>query len=490
MEHWKAEANAIREKKEQARLERNALNEGVLQWEEALAIVRGFEEDLKREVVAHTETTRSNVMGRSSSVPVTVGHASRNSKKTFGTASALSSPGLKEYTPPSAFLTMSAAGPLPTTRASMRSQSASHRDSLLSDSGDEEKVPDDLYPQASPKKISSVRKSPTQVEESLDHLILKGIEEVLRKLDEKVQLAESRNWKLLVCCLAAEAQAFREAREIMVRRLEQEAHQNSNATLGLAKNEPRSELFDDVDEGVGLKSKFGRTELGSKLGSIASKHSDRGGKRDIGTINALDMDDTLQNWGDVHDFGGVGLIGMQEEEDTTPFNMEVEMTPMQSHSHSQSSLQDSSSMPVSPKTPSRRASITAKSRKIYGMNRDGVEGVDGSGWDGYLDENEDDDDDDNDTVRGSVHEGQYLKGPTVGQIMRRQGSSGAGAGVPGGSGMGSSGPSGIALGLGAGWGRVRSPIIGGGEGGGLGGLGGGGRDRDGQGYADESLMLG
>jgi len=484
VDHWKVEAEVIREKKEQARLEREALKEGVVYWEEALAIVHGFEADLKREMASTAATTPSGGMGGSSVTPLRRDNVSRNSARGFGIASVVTSPGAGDYSSPSTFLgnrsnSITAATPQPPAKPGRQRPSLTRFDSLISNSDDEGQgeVPDDLYPQASPKAKSRARRSSSP--ESMDQVILKGIEEVLHKLDEKVQLAESKNWRLLVCCLAAEAQAFREAREIMLKKILCATYNNKAQPIP-EKNELKDGLFGDPEEGVGLKSKFGRMELGSKLGSVTSRHTvtERFGSRDSGH----DSEDVAQNWGDIHDFGGVGLM---DNEETRPFGIEMEMTPMQTHSLSQSSLQDSSSMSVSPKTPSQRGSLSGKTRKLRGGRRarEGVEGVDGSGWDreidGYLGD-DNDEDDDNATVKGSIHEGniQFLKGPTVGQVMRSQGS--PGGEVPGGSGMGmgSSGPSGIALGLGAGWGRIRSPELGSADG------------REGGGFGGESLMLG
>ncbi|KAF8442760.1 hypothetical protein BGX38DRAFT_770318 [Terfezia claveryi] len=480
VDHWKAEAEAIREKKEQARLEREALKEGVVHWENALAIVHGFEENLKREMASTAATTPSGGMGRSSVTPLQRDNVRPNSARGFGTASAVTSPGAGNYSssftfPGNRSKAMTAATPQLPAKPGRQRPSLTHFDSLIPNSDDEgqEEVPDDLYPQAPPKGKSRARRSSSP--KSMDQLILNGIEEVLGKLDEKVQLAESKNWRLLVCCLAAEAQAFREAREIMLKKIFCETYNNKAQPIP-AKDEPK---FGDPEEGVGLKSKFGRMELGSKLGSVTSKHTvtERFGLRDSGHDN----EDLAQNWGDIHDFGGVGLM---DNEETRPFDIEMEMTPMQDHSLSQSNLQDSSSMSVSPKTPSQRGSLSSKTRKLCEGRRarEGVEGVDGSEWDREIDGHSEDDngeEDDNATVKGSIYEGriQFLKGPTVGQVMRRQGSPG---GVVGGSGMamGSSGANGIALGLGPGWGRIRSPDFGGTDGREVGGLG------------EECLMLG
>jgi len=476
VDHWKAEAEAIREKKEQARLEREALKEGVVHWEEALSIVRGFEKDLKCEMARIATTGPSGGMERSSVTPSRRGNARRNITRDFETASVVASPGAGDYSSLPTFLgnrskSMTAATSQPLTKSGKQWPSLTRFDSLISNSDGEGQggVPDDLYSQASPKAKSRARRPSSP--EGMDQLILNGIEEVLHKLDAKVQLAESKNWRLLVCCLAAEAQAFREAREIMLRKILCETYNNKAQPLP-EEREPKGGMFRDPEEAVGLKSRFGRMELGSTLDSVTSRRpvTERFRSRDSGQGS----EEVAQNWGDIHGFGSVRLV---DNEDTRPFDIEMEMTPMQNRSLSQSILQASSSISVSPKTPSRRGSLSSKTQKLRGVRPEregveGVEGVDGSGWgreiNGYGGEDNDDDDDYNATVKGSIHEGnmQFLKGPTVGQVMRGLGNSGAG--VPGGgeNGVGSGGPSGIALGA---WGRMKSPGLGSADGGGLGG---------------------
>lgn len=467
MEHWKVEADALREKKEQARMEREALREGVIEWEEALALVRGFEENLKREVVASTMSSSSAGIDGSHATFLKHNDSKRNSPRSFGAGTAMArSP--RDYSSPSTFLgnrnklSPTSSGPFSPAR-----KPSLHRfDSLLSSSPDDGQVPDDLYPRSSPKTKTKTDNQRVKSQTStLDTIILKAIEEVLIKLEEKVQHAENKNWNLLVCCLAAEAQAFREAREIMHQKI-----YNSGATPSEGYSKPKSshkaernEPFGDIDEGVDLKSKFGRMEIGSMKMTggkhvekqrsrlfdphgLGSGHADEGGLV-RGASGGLDDDEleTTQNWGDIQNFGGVGLIGADTEEETKLFELDMdgtEMTPMQrqgSHSQSQNQSQSNSqqggSSSVSPKTPSRKGSHSSRNRRMNRAAGDsGIAGIDGSGsggvwdrrrdFDGYNPDNGgsgavwdrrgrdidgynpdnggDEEDDDNATVRGSV----------------------------------------------------------------------------------------
>ncbi|CUS08248.1 unnamed protein product [Tuber aestivum] len=49
--------------------------------------------------------------------------------------------------------------------------------------------------------------------------IMQGLEGVVEALEQKLESAENRGWKLLVCCIGAELEAFREAKEVMKKSL-------------------------------------------------------------------------------------------------------------------------------------------------------------------------------------------------------------------------------------------------------------------------------
>ncbi|KAF8471785.1 hypothetical protein BDZ91DRAFT_716539 [Kalaharituber pfeilii] len=455
IEHWKAEAEALGEKKEQARIEHEALKEGVVEWEEALSIVRRFEEDLKRRLMRPAAATIGTTENRNAS-PL-------KSSNRINMSNRMGSPDSLRYSSPSTFLgnqkTQSSTA-TPSSGFNSGKPSFERVTSSVYSSGDE--VPEDLYPRAPSRSKRKPQAHKDILIDGIEMNILKDIEDVLHKLEQKVQNAESKNWKLLVCCLAAEAQAFKEAREIMLKKL----HSQASKEPRLSATSQESEPFVSMDETVGLKSKFGRMEIGSMRmgGSVHTTHGITGGLESGpagaressaggGILNErmveFDNDDSTQHWGDIHDFGGVGL----DSEEMRQFDLEMEMEPVSGQSRSSSSQQESSSS-ISPKTPYRRESLSKRSRMIRSIIKHDVESLrDRSGWDregdGVVDE---DDDDDSATVKGSI---QFLKSPTVGQVMRQQGSA-SGTGASGsGSGSGILGGR-ISLGLGAGWARVRS----------------------------------
>jgi len=49
--------------------------------------------------------------------------------------------------------------------------------------------------------------------------IMQGLEGVVEVLEQKLNSAEDRGWKLLVCCIGAELEAFKEAKEVMKKSL-------------------------------------------------------------------------------------------------------------------------------------------------------------------------------------------------------------------------------------------------------------------------------
>lgn len=56
-------------------------------------------------------------------------------------------------------------------------------------------------------------------EGSVKDKIVRDIEDVIEQLEKMLEVAEGRNWRLLVCCVGAELQVFLEAREVMKRSL-------------------------------------------------------------------------------------------------------------------------------------------------------------------------------------------------------------------------------------------------------------------------------
>jgi hypothetical protein len=56
--------------------------------------------------------------------------------------------------------------------------------------------------------------SPASPDNSIKGLISR-MDRTMFYIESKLKLAESKNWKLLVCCIGAELEAFKQGREIL-----------------------------------------------------------------------------------------------------------------------------------------------------------------------------------------------------------------------------------------------------------------------------------
>lgn len=84
--------------------------------------------------------------------------------------------------------------------------------------------------------------------------IMQGIEDVIEALGERLESAQSQGWKLLVCCIGAELQAFEEAREVMKRSLAATPASNNKTPKLVATDS------DDESEGGGINGGNGPIE--------------------------------------------------------------------------------------------------------------------------------------------------------------------------------------------------------------------------------------
>ncbi|KAJ5142824.1 uncharacterized protein N7515_001611 [Penicillium bovifimosum] len=74
--------------------------------------------------------------------------------------------------------------------------------------------------------------TPTDTKDELVRSILDDMEKTTRRLESHLELAEDKDWKLLVCCIAAELEALREARGLLLSAFDlphEDAPLNSNA---------------------------------------------------------------------------------------------------------------------------------------------------------------------------------------------------------------------------------------------------------------------
>ena len=450
IESWRAEADALRMKKEQARDEVNALREGVIDWEEAVVLISNFEKNLRRQMnpggkPAGTSGSKSMQLGKTSKTR-------KDNQSLFGMSSMVSSqnphgdphPSRSTYLNKNKSQIISSSSPTSGSASVMqlgqgqgnskRNSGLKRFDSLLNESDHEDgSVPEHLFSRA-PSGFLPPRPQDQQQQahlpESLEQKILLAIEDVLEKLEDKVANAESKSWNLLVCCLAAEAQAFREAREIILRRL---AEMDEQDRMKKEEAGHTQGLLSDNDD-MELKSKFGRMEIGK------GKQQGGGGGGvgtgiDYGNMAGFE-DGHTPNWDSTtHDFD-TGLDAILEDNKPEFFSTNLDASSGQG-GHTTSSS-------ISPKTPSRRNSTSGRSRNVRKIKHDTSIDEDGNEWDredggfdGGIDE------DDSNTIRGASSM-QFLKGPTVGQVMRGQGTS---ASV-------THAPSGISIGLGT-WGRLK-----------------------------------
>lgn len=97
--------------------------------------------------------------------------------------------------------------------------------------------------------FDSRKPSPSQPNEPRVRTILKELNNTTDFLESKLQLSEENDWKLLVCCITAELEAFKEAKRVMLESLhlpdEECAQSNSQPTAG----EDKDHLSDPL--GVG-----------------------------------------------------------------------------------------------------------------------------------------------------------------------------------------------------------------------------------------------
>ncbi|KAI5808797.1 hypothetical protein DFH27DRAFT_541123 [Peziza echinospora] len=463
IESWKAEADALRMKREQARDEVNALREGVIDWEEAVILISNFEKNLRMQMNPARKSA-----GTSGSKSLQLGKTSKSSRKDsqslFGMSSMVSSQNPHGDVLPSSRSTylnknksqiISSSSPNSGSASmvqgqgqgqgnSKRNPGLKRFDSLLNESDHEDgSVPEHLFSRAPSGFLPPRPQELQQQPESLEQKILVAIEDVLEKLEDKVANAESKNWNLLVCCLAAEAQAFREAREIILRRLaEMEQQERMKKQEEEARHHTQGLLSDNDD--MELKSKFGRMEIGK--GKQGGGGAGAGGV--IGTgidyANMAGFDDGhTPNWDSTTRDFGTNLDAILEDNKPEFFPKDLDA----SSGHGGGGHTTSSS--ISPKTPSRRNSTSGRSRNVRKIKHGTSIDEDGNAWDregggfdGGIDE------DDSSTIRGASSM-QFLKGPTVGQVMRGQGTS---ASV-------THAPSGISIGLGT-WGRLKKAGMG------------------------------
>ncbi|PWW80098.1 hypothetical protein C7212DRAFT_349589 [Tuber magnatum] len=105
--------------------------------------------------------------------------------------------------------------------------------------------------------------------------IMQGLEGVIEALEQKLESAENRGWKLLVCCIGAELEAFKEAKEVMKRSLGITSVSSTKtsklASMESGKDEGKggNQSQDDGDLIGGLKER-GRARERTLIGEVGS----------------------------------------------------------------------------------------------------------------------------------------------------------------------------------------------------------------------------
>lgn len=100
--------------------------------------------------------------------------------------------------------------------------------------------------------------------------IVRDIEDVIEQLEQRLKLAEGRNWRLLVCCVGAELQVFLEAREVMKRSLGAASPAPSVSNTEILKNSGLGDGGSQHDEAESQSLKSSGSAAGSSKKSIFS----------------------------------------------------------------------------------------------------------------------------------------------------------------------------------------------------------------------------
>lgn len=108
--------------------------------------------------------------------------------------------------------------------------------------------------------------------------IMQGLEGVVEVLEQKLNSAEDKGWKLLVCCIGAELEAFKEAKEVMKKSLGVTSAP-STKTLKPASVEPggdggRGDRGQDGEDLIGGPKERGRARERTLIGEVGGNGED------------------------------------------------------------------------------------------------------------------------------------------------------------------------------------------------------------------------
>ena len=94
--------------------------------------------------------------------------------------------------------------------------------------------------------------------------LLRGIEDIIEKLDQRLTVAEERNWKLLVCSIGTELQAFKEAREMMRQSLGLPLSNSSSVTAAQAPSPDPEDSRKNITQMGGSSEMEAETDSGRR----------------------------------------------------------------------------------------------------------------------------------------------------------------------------------------------------------------------------------
>jgi len=109
--------------------------------------------------------------------------------------------------------------------------------------------------------------------------IMQGLEGVVEVLEQKLNSAEDKGWKLLVCCIGAELEAFKEAKEVMKKSLGVTSASGTK-TLKLASVEPGGDggwggdRSQDSEDLIGGPKERGRARERTLIGEVGGNGED------------------------------------------------------------------------------------------------------------------------------------------------------------------------------------------------------------------------
>jgi len=204
IEYWKTEMEALQQGRKPVSEEFEALKDGVNMWEECLENIETYEDFMVKEL------SRAQTASVSKESPRSRSERFRKSKPLSASTSMflndMSNPEMSSshhssgsHTPTPGFIDR--------TSHQLRSDQSQH-DSLSSST-------ETFRPGKSKAKIPPKANQPV-IPDDIAIKLVTGISDVINQLESRVNIAEAKNWTLLVCVIGAELTSFYKAREMLL----------------------------------------------------------------------------------------------------------------------------------------------------------------------------------------------------------------------------------------------------------------------------------